>query len=211
MKKKIALLLTIALILISALPCSAMATDKRLTLESQINHFSRIPGFEDWSNCTLVDNGILFSSDDNIYRHFTIESIVSSENIGYVICNDQFEIIEFSRYRSPYCDYYEKCADGVLNRKILKAFYEPTCHVIHEIIITLIINNIKTMLCEIISETKGTIINLPIQGDINVSRDDYIEVNNVRYIVRRKEYILKTETEPTGRQVYITRIVIYVM
>ena len=88
----------------------------------------------------------------------------------------------------------------------------PTCHVTHEIIIiTLIINNIKTMLCEIISETKGTIINLPIQGDINVSRDDYIEINNVRYIVRRKEYILKTETEPTERQVYITRIVIYVM
>lgn len=51
----------------------------------------------------------------------------------------------------------------------------------------------------------------PIQGDINVSRDDYIEINNVRYVVRRKEYILKTETEPTGRQVYITRIVIYVM
>ena len=88
----------------------------------------------------------------------------------------------------------------------------PTCHVTHEtIIITLTVNNIKTMLCEIISETKGTIINLPIQGDINVSRDDYIEINNVRYVVRRKEYILKTETEPTGRQVYITRIVIYVM
>lgn len=67
------------------------------------------------------------------------------------------------------------------------------------------------MLCEIISETKGTIINLPIQGDINVSRDDYIEINNVRYVVRRKEYILKTETEPIGKQVYITRIVIYVM
>ena len=59
------------------------------------------------------------------------------------------------------------------------------------------------MLCEIISETKGKII--------NVSRDDYIEINNVRYVVRRKEYILKTETEPTERQVYITRIVIYVM
>lgn len=59
------------------------------------------------------------------------------------------------------------------------------------------------MLCEIISETKGTIINLPIQSDINVSRDDYIEINNVRYVVRRKEYILKTETEPTERQVYI--------
>ena len=54
------------------------------------------------------------------------------------------------------------------------------------------------MLCEIISETKDTIINLPIQSDINVSRDDYIEINNVRYVVRRKEYILKTETEPTG-------------
>lgn len=67
------------------------------------------------------------------------------------------------------------------------------------------------MLCEIISETKGTIINLPIQGDINVSRDDYIEINNVPYVVRRKEYILKTETESTERQVYITRIVIYVM
>ena len=35
------------------------------------------------------------------------------------------------------------------------------------------------MLCEIISETKGIIINLPIQSDINVSRDDYIEINNV--------------------------------
>ena len=34
------------------------------------------------------------------------------------------------------------------------------------------------MLCEIISETKGT-INLPIQGDINVSYDDYIKINNV--------------------------------
>lgn len=67
------------------------------------------------------------------------------------------------------------------------------------------------MLCEIISETKGIIINLPIQGDINVSRDDYIEINNVQYVVRRKEYILKTETESTERQVYITRIVIYVM
>ena len=67
------------------------------------------------------------------------------------------------------------------------------------------------MLCEIISETKGTIINLPIQGDINVSRDDYIEINNVRYVVRQKEYILKIETDPTERQVYITRIVIYVM
>jgi hypothetical protein len=67
------------------------------------------------------------------------------------------------------------------------------------------------MLCEIISETKGTIINLPIQGDINISRDDYIEINNVRYVVRRKEYILKTETNPTERQTYITRIVIYVM
>lgn len=51
----------------------------------------------------------------------------------------------------------------------------------------------------------------PIQGDINVGRDDYIEINNVRYVVRRKEYILKTKTEPTERQVYITRIVIYVM
>lgn len=67
------------------------------------------------------------------------------------------------------------------------------------------------MLCEIISETKGTIINLPIQGDINVSRDDYIEINNDRYVVHRKEYILKTENNSTERQVYITRIVIYVM
>ena len=67
------------------------------------------------------------------------------------------------------------------------------------------------MLCKIISETKDIIINLPIQGDINVSRDDYIEINNVRYVVRRKEYILKTKTEPTGKQMYITRIVIYVM
>lgn len=40
------------------------------------------------------------------------------------------------------------------------------------------------MLCEIISETKGTIINLSIQSDINVSRDDYIEINNVKYVVR---------------------------
>ena len=67
------------------------------------------------------------------------------------------------------------------------------------------------MLCEIISETKGTIINLPIQGDINVSRDDYIEINNVRYVVLRKKYILKTENDPTQRQIHITRIVIYVM
>lgn len=67
------------------------------------------------------------------------------------------------------------------------------------------------MLCEIISETKGTIINLSIQSDINVSRDDYIEINSVKYVVRQKEYILKTEIEPTERQVYITRIVIYVM
>ncbi len=67
------------------------------------------------------------------------------------------------------------------------------------------------MLCEIISETKGTIIKLPIQGDINVSRDDYIEINNLRYVVRRKEYILKAENDPTQRQVYIARIIIYVM
>jgi len=67
------------------------------------------------------------------------------------------------------------------------------------------------MLCEVISETKGTIVNLPIQGDINVSRGDYIEINNVRYVVRRKEYILKTENDPTQRQIHITRIVIYVM
>lgn len=67
------------------------------------------------------------------------------------------------------------------------------------------------MLCEIISETKGKIINLSVSADINVSRDDYIEINNVRYVVRRKEYILKTETNPTERQVYITRIVIYVI
>lgn len=67
------------------------------------------------------------------------------------------------------------------------------------------------MLCEIISETKGTIINLPIQGDIDVSRDDYIEINNIRYVVRQKEYILKTENDPTQRQIHITRIVIYVM
>lgn len=67
------------------------------------------------------------------------------------------------------------------------------------------------MLCEIISETKGKIISLPVSTDINVSRNDYIEINNVRYVVRRKEYILKTETEPIERQVYITRIVIYVM
>lgn len=67
------------------------------------------------------------------------------------------------------------------------------------------------MLCEIISETKGKIISLPISADINVSRDDYIKINNVRYVVRRKEYILKTETNPTERQTYITRIVIYIM
>lgn len=67
------------------------------------------------------------------------------------------------------------------------------------------------MLCEIISETKGKIISLPVSTDINVSRDDYIEINNVRYVVRRKEYILKTETEPTQRQIHIIRIVIYVM
>ena len=67
------------------------------------------------------------------------------------------------------------------------------------------------MLCEIISETKGKIISLPVSADINVSRDDYIEINNVRYIVRRKEYILKTENNSAERQVYITRIVIYVM
>ena len=67
------------------------------------------------------------------------------------------------------------------------------------------------MLCEIISETKGKIISLPVSADINVSHDDYIEINNVRYIVHRKEYILKIETDPTERQVYITRIVIYVM
>lgn len=67
------------------------------------------------------------------------------------------------------------------------------------------------MLCEIISETKGKIISLPVSTDINVSRDDYIEINNVRYVVRRKEYILKTENNSAERQVYITRIVIYVM
>lgn len=67
------------------------------------------------------------------------------------------------------------------------------------------------MLCEIISETKGKIISLPVSADINVSRDDYIEINNVRYVVRRKEYILKTENNSAERQVYITRIVIYVM
>lgn len=55
------------------------------------------------------------------------------------------------------------------------------------------------MLCEIISETKGKIISLPISADINVSRDDYIEINNVKYVVRRKEYILKTENDPTQR------------
>lgn len=67
------------------------------------------------------------------------------------------------------------------------------------------------MLCEIISETKGKIISLPVSTDINVSCDDYIEINNVRYVVRRKEYILKTENDPTQRQIHITRIVIYVM
>lgn len=67
------------------------------------------------------------------------------------------------------------------------------------------------MLCEIISETKGKIISLPVSADINVGHGDYIEINNVRYVVRRKKYILKTETDPTERQVYITRIVIYVM
>lgn len=67
------------------------------------------------------------------------------------------------------------------------------------------------MLCEIISETKGKIVDLPISADVNVSRDDYIEINNVRYVVRRKEYILKTENNSAERQVYITRIVIYVM
>lgn len=67
------------------------------------------------------------------------------------------------------------------------------------------------MLCEIISETKGKIISLPVSTDINVSRDDYIEINNVRYVVHRKEYILKTENDPTQRQIHITRIVIYVM
>lgn len=67
------------------------------------------------------------------------------------------------------------------------------------------------MLCEIISETKGKIINLSVSADINVSRDDYIEINNVQYVVRRKKYILKTETNPTERQVYISRIIIYVM
>jgi hypothetical protein len=67
------------------------------------------------------------------------------------------------------------------------------------------------MLCEIISETKGKIISLPVSADINVSRDDYIEINNVRYVVHRKKYILKTENNSAERQVYITRIVIYVM
>jgi len=67
------------------------------------------------------------------------------------------------------------------------------------------------MLCEIISETKGKIISLPVSIDINVSRDDYIEINNIRYVVHRKEYILKTENDPTQRQIHITRIVIYVM
>lgn len=67
------------------------------------------------------------------------------------------------------------------------------------------------MLCEIISETKGKIVDLPISADINVSRDDYIEINNVRYVVRRKEYILRTETHTMDRQTYIVRIVIYVM
>lgn len=67
------------------------------------------------------------------------------------------------------------------------------------------------MLCEIISETKGKIISLPISADINVGHDDYIEINNVRYVVHRKEYILKTENNSAERQVYITRIVIYVM
>ena len=67
------------------------------------------------------------------------------------------------------------------------------------------------MLCEIISETKGKIISLPVSADINVSRDDYIEINNVRYVVHRKEYILKTENNSAERQVYIIRIVIYVM
>lgn len=67
------------------------------------------------------------------------------------------------------------------------------------------------MLCEIISETKGKIIDLPVSADINVGRDDYIEINNVRYVVRRKEYILRTETHTMDRQTYIVRIVIYVM
>lgn len=67
------------------------------------------------------------------------------------------------------------------------------------------------MLCEVISETKGEIISLPVSTDVNVSCDDYIEINNVRYVVCRKEYILKTDNDPTQRQVYITRIIIYVM
>ena len=67
------------------------------------------------------------------------------------------------------------------------------------------------MLCEIISETKGKIVNSFTSSDINVSRDDYIEINNVRYVVRRKEYILKVEFTPAQRQIHITRIIIYVM
>lgn len=67
------------------------------------------------------------------------------------------------------------------------------------------------MLCEIISETKGKIVDLPISADVNVSRDDYIEINNVRYVVCRKKYILRTETHTMDRQTYIVRIVIYVM
>lgn len=66
------------------------------------------------------------------------------------------------------------------------------------------------MYLTIISDTKGTILSLPIDRDINIQASDWIAIGECKYCVRRKEYSIEPINDTNCRQAVVKSIKIYV-
>lgn len=62
----------------------------------------------------------------------------------------------------------------------------------------------------IISDTKGTILSLPIDRDINIQESDWISIGECKYCVRQKEYDIEPIHDVNCRQAFVKRITVYV-
>lgn len=66
------------------------------------------------------------------------------------------------------------------------------------------------MYLTIISDTKGTILSLPIDKDINIQDNDWIAIGECKYCVRQKEYSIESITDTGCRQAVVKCITLHV-
>lgn len=127
MKRFLSIFLALAVMYFSTISVYSTSANKEYLLQKQVSGFLDIPGYDKWKGSTLVFDGYLKSYDED-YLHYTVKAINDSKTFGYIICDINYNVIEFSNSSSP----FKNCFVGTsttttdLNKTI--PFYYPGVH-----------------------------------------------------------------------------------